>query len=332
MGRQRMISDRFWTDPKNSHYTTENLFTNVLFLTNSYSNIIGVYQVQWRSLGAGIGWTETQMLSAACDLEAKGGLAIDQVTGWVWVKNWWDHNSLSGAFKGKVGPKARAELGQVPEQWREAIHAWLAYCDVERILPFGRSPIDAPSNTHPSGSQGSLTNHTSNLISTTTTTGAPSTGGGGGIQPDLEALVDAAIWAASRVGGIHNEAGYRSAIKGRIQQTGPSAEDLLTLTAWRAEHAKRQEQDLARQRQVRQAEEDRSAQVRDIERTNAAFNLLAPADQALTLQAFQNHIASTNPMVFSLMKKQGLKSPVVQAAFTEFLRVEPNLTPETTTA
>jgi hypothetical protein len=326
-----MISDRFWTDPKHSHYTTENLFTNVLFLTNSYSNIIGVYQVQWRSLGAGIGWTETQMLSAASDLEAKGGLAIDQVTGWVWVKNWWDHNSLSGAFKGKVGPKARAELNQIPERWREAVHVWLADCDVDRILQLSGSPIDAPSNTHPSSSQASLTNHTSNLISTTTSTGGTSIGGGG-IRPDLEVLVDAAIWAASKVGGIHNEAGYRSAIKTRIQQTGPSSEDLLTLTAWRAEQTRIHEQGMARQRQVRQAEEDRSTRVLEHERINAAFNSLAPADQALTLQDFQNHIASVNPMVFSLMKKQGLKSPVVQAAFTDFLRTALNPSLETNAA
>lgn len=331
MGRQRMISDRFWTDPKHSHYTTENLFTNVLFLTNSYSNIIGVYQVQWRSLGAGIGWTETQMLSAASDLEAKGGLAIDQVTGWVWVKNWWDHNSLSGAFKGKVGPKARAELNQVPERWREAVHVWLSYCDVDRVLQLSGSPIDAPSNTLPRSSQGSLANHTSNLISTTTNIGGPSIGGGG-IHADLEALVDAAIWAASKIGGIHNEAGYRSAIKTRIQQTGPSAEDLLTLTAWRTEQARIHEQDVARQRQNRQAEEDRSVQAQEHERINAAFNSLAPTDQALRLQGFQNHIASVNPMVFSLMKKQGLKSPVVQAAFTDFLRTAPTLPPETTAA
>lgn len=331
MGRQRMISDRFWTDPKHSHYTTENLFTNVLFLTNSYSNIIGVYQVQWRSLGAGIGWTETQMLSAACDLEAKGGLTIDQATGWVWVANWWDHNSLSGAFKGKVGPKARAELSQVPEQWRTAIHRWLANCDTERVLQLSGSPLDAPSNTHPSSSQASLTNHTHNLISTTTSIAGPSIGGGG-IEPDLEALVDAAIWAASKTGGIHNEAGYRSAIKARIQQTGPSAEDLLTLTAWRAELAKLQVQSMARQHQARQAEEDRSAQLRELERLNAAFNLLGPADQASALQGFQEHIASANPMVYSLLKKHGMKSPVVQAAFTEFLRTTPNLIPETTAA
>lgn len=100
-----MISDRFWTDPKHSHYTTENLFTNVLFLTNSYSNIIGVYQVQWRSLGAGIGWTETQMLSAASDLEAKGGLAIDQVTGWVWVKKLVGSQFTKRSFQGKGRPQ-----------------------------------------------------------------------------------------------------------------------------------------------------------------------------------------------------------------------------------
>jgi regulator of protease activity HflC (stomatin/prohibitin superfamily) len=117
-----------------------------------------------------------------------------------------------------------------------------------------------------------------------------------------------------------------------MQQTGPSAEDLLTLTAWRAEQARIHEHGMARQRQVRQAEEDRSTQVQEHERINAAFSSLAPADQALTLQGFQNHIASVNPMVFSLMKKQGLKSPVVQAAFTDFLRTALNLTLETTAA
>lgn len=330
MGRHRMISDDFWTDPDLSHLTTENLLTLLLFLTNSYSNVTGVYRVQWRSLGAGIGWTEAQMLSAARDLESKGVVAIDETTGWIWVKTWWDHNSLSGAFKGKVGPKARAELNQIPEQWRAAIHLWLASCDVDDVLELAGSTIEGPSDTHASATQAPGPNHTNNITSTSTYS-ARSSIGGGGDHPDLDTLVNAAIWAASKSNGIHNEAGYRSAIKTRIQQNGPSAEDLLTLTAWRAEQVKMQEQGLARQQQERQAEEERSANARNIERINAAFNMLCPADQTLTLQGFQDHVISANPLVFSLLKKQGLKSPVVQAAFTEYLRTVPQLIPDTTT-
>lgn len=337
MGRHRMIMDSFWSDPNLSHLTTENLLTNLLFLTNRYSNVIGIYRIQWRSLGAGIGWTEAQMVSAARDLETKDVVAIDEATGWVWVKNWWDHNSLSGAFKGKVGPKARAELKQVPERWRIAVHAWLALCDVDQVLGLANnegSPIEAPSETHPGPIRAPGPNHTNNLISTTTGNADPSIGGGRN-QSDLNALIDAAIWAASKTSGIHNEAGYRSAIKARIQQNGPSAEDLLTLTAWRADLEKMQEQRLERQRLARQAEEDaeaRSALVRDNERINAAFAMLAPADQALTVQRFQEHVASCNPMVLSSLKKQGLKSPLVQAAFTEYLRTAPNLAQESSVA
>lgn len=336
MGRHRMIKDSIWGDPKLSNLTTENYLTLVLLLTNSYSNVIGVYRAQWRSLGAGIGWTEAQLLSAARDLEAKGLIAIDVDTGWIWVKPWWDHNSISGAFKGKASTKARSELNQVPEQWRTAVQTWLASHDEDGDLKFVVSTSVGPSDGHTWGylapSPNHTPNHTStgNHISTTTGNADPSIGGGGD-EPDLNALVNAAVWAAAKTSGIHNEAGYRAAIKTRIQQNGPSSEDLLTLKAWRADLRRIEEQRMEHQRLARQAEDDaeaRSARLRENERIIAAFDTLAPAERDKALDRFQ---ASCNPMVLSSLKKQGLKSPLVQAALTEYLRTAPTPSPEATT-
>lgn len=105
-GRPRMVSDGFWDDPDLADITHEERCTLLLFLTCKQSNVIGVYRIIWRQVGAGAGWTQDQVLNAARNLKAKGCLDIDESTGWIWVKEWWKHNSLRGAFTGNVAKKA----------------------------------------------------------------------------------------------------------------------------------------------------------------------------------------------------------------------------------
>lgn len=213
MARQRMVSDRFWKDADLASLTTEQRTALLLFLTAEESNIIGVYRVIWRAVGAGMGWTHDQVLNAARDLQAKNCVAIDEATGWIWVKEWWKHNSLRGAFTGNVAKPARIELSQVPEFWKKAILLWITENDHEGACkPLLRDLEGSGGNPNPSPS----------LISTTT--------GGEGV--DIDDLVEAAVWAARQAGDIKNEAGFRVKVRARIL-TDPNPEDIKSLRAWR---------------------------------------------------------------------------------------------------
>lgn len=331
MGRQRTIDDaEFWRSPRMANLSQEDKATLQYLLTSPYSNIIGVYQIVPRIAASEMGWNDGQLIAVLERLEKLELIRFDEASGFIWVRIWWFHNKLKAAFDGNVKKMAYSQLRKVPDHWLEDIQKWIIFHDERAVFtPIGR-PLEGASEGLAGAQVGATTNPTLTNISTTTC--IPALLNGGGTEVDIGTLVDAAMWSASKAGSIHNEGGYRSAIKARIQQAGPSAEDLLTLKAWRDDQARILGQEEARKRQAREAEDNRSAHLRDTERINAAFNLLSLADQASILEGFQIQIASTNPMVFSLLKKQGVKSPVVQAAFTEFLRTVPNLNRETTAA
>ena len=147
MGRTRFISDNFWSDPDFSDLTAENRLGLLLFLTSKESNIIGVYRVSWRILGAGPGWTHEQMLQVARDLEGKGFIEIDEKNNWVWVKSWWKNNSLRAAFMGNVAKPALRELSQVPNAWKQKIYDWLKNNDVDGACKALPSPLQGAEPT-----------------------------------------------------------------------------------------------------------------------------------------------------------------------------------------
>jgi Arc/MetJ-type ribon-helix-helix transcriptional regulator len=210
-----MVSDRFWRDADLASLTTEQRTALLLFLTAEESNIIGVYRVIWRAVGAGMGWTHDQVLNAARDLQAKDCVAIDEVTGWIWVKEWWKHNSLRGAFTGNVAKPARIELSQVPEFWKKAILLWITENDKEGACkPLLRD------------SQGSGGNPTTNRNLNPTTTEL-----GGELVADIDDLVEAALWASGSQ--VIKPGHYRAGIRKRLETSLPTLDDLATLSAWR---------------------------------------------------------------------------------------------------
>lgn len=131
MSRQRVIDESFWDDPDLVEYTGEIRFFLVLLLTNRFSNIIGIYRVNWRSLGAPLGWTYEQTINTAALLEGLGGCRIDVGTGWIWVTEWWKHNSFRGALTGNVAKKARLELEAIPSFWTDEVIEWLKKYDLD---------------------------------------------------------------------------------------------------------------------------------------------------------------------------------------------------------
>lgn len=131
MGRSRMVDDGFWGDPDLADLTIDERCTLLLFLTCPQSNVIGVYRLIWRQVGAGSGWTHDQILNASKNLKSKGCIDLEESSGWVWVKEWWKHNSIKGAFTGNVAKKARQELLQVPDPWKNGILSWIENNDFE---------------------------------------------------------------------------------------------------------------------------------------------------------------------------------------------------------
>lgn len=174
MGRSRMVDDGFWGDPDLADLTIDERCTLLLFLTCPQSNVIGVYRLIWRQVGAGSGWTHDQILNASKNLKSKGCIDLEESSGWVWVKEWWKHNSIKGAFTGNVAKKARQELLQVPDSWKSGILDWIENNDFEGAC----EPLI-------SSLRGAGGNSTTSYISipTTTTTGSGSS----------EDLVEAAL-------------------------------------------------------------------------------------------------------------------------------------------
>ncbi len=323
MGRYRMLSENYWTDPDLSDLTSEQRLALLLFLTNNDSNVIGVYRTQWRSLGSGPGWTEPQLLSVARDLVKKGSIVIDEATGWVWVKEWWKHNKFRGAFAGNVSGKARAELSKVPEQWAEAILEWLEANDEDGTLESLGSPFEGASKGLASPIQGPGSNLTVTTTSISTSTPNPigdGGDGGGGECLDLELLVDAAVWTTARVKVIKNESAFRHKVRTRISTSGANQADYQALAAWQSAQADARSSEQERQRLV--AQKARAAQEVAVEqaRVEETFASLPPERQDEIMTALGAHLAASSPATHAIFKKSGIQSKMVRVALAGFMK------------
>jgi len=119
MGRQRTINDaEFWRSPKIADRTQEDKATLLYALTSPYSNIVGVYSIVPRIAAAEMGWTADQLLVILKRLESLKLVQYDEATSFVWVRNWWDHNSAKMAVATTLRAKTYAQIDEVPEQWR----------------------------------------------------------------------------------------------------------------------------------------------------------------------------------------------------------------------
>lgn len=329
MGRQRMISDSIWTDPKLAHLSSEDLLTNVMLLSNRDSNVIGVYQTMWRSVGAGLGWTETQMLTKARDLAAKGVIAIDEREGWVWVKNWWDHNALRAAFLGNVAKKARSEFNKVPAHWKDAVYEWLLENDGDRVCEGLLTSFEGAYKGLESPSQGAGGNPTPNLSDSSTTT--PTKSSDSDFERlDIESLVEAAVWATSKTGVISNEPGFRHKVMTRIRTCGANPTDLQTLTSWQSAQATSRTRAILLQQSAADSERLASEQAHERDRIAASFESLDQSSQNELIRSLDTHLAATSPTVHKLFQKHGVASPVGRATLFEFMKSSSALSSELT--
>ncbi|EJN01731.1 hypothetical protein PMI40_03218 [Herbaspirillum sp. YR522] len=354
MGRQRIISDSFWTDPDLINLTTEDRMCLVLMMTNQDTNIIGIYRTVWRVVGAGMGWSEAQTLLAARDLMAKGHVEIDEATGWVWVKEWWKHNYIRGAFVGNVKGKALKEMSQIPEKWkRPAYESFLRFDEDGTVAEalsvltasesgaakgynalFGQQPLEEigsslariPYRGHrdglPSTSQGAPGNHTPNHIftpiSTTTQGNGLQPGGGDFEQVSLEDLVNAALWAAEKGKTIKNVGGYRRKVRNRLLEQGPNRTDFETLSAWRNAVEKATSRDDHAQKTLAQQEAANAEIAAKYRAAQIRFEALAADDRQVAIDEFKRCVVERSATLQRFYAKQGLVHKAVHAAFIQF--------------
>lgn len=303
MSRSRMVDDGFWDDPELSELTLEQRTALLLFLTCPQSNVIGVFRVIWRQIGAGAGWTQDQLLNAARDLEKKGCIEIDEATAWVWVKEWWKHNNIRAAFVGNVSKKAIEELAKVPEFWRVPVEKWLV--DNGREAPC--KPLLSPS---PSPFQGAGGNPTP--------THNPIFNHHQMVDDQISDLVEAAVWTAT--GKINNPSAYRRAVRQRIADEGPSPEDWAALTRWRA-WCEQQQADATAQANKQKAAIELKA-INDQKRQAAESFLVAldAKSRAEIERQFQEWLlAKKQRNVLDVLGRTGIDgSPMVFSQFLEF--------------
>ena len=131
MGRQRTINDaEFWRSPRVADRTQEDKATLLYLLTSPYSNIIGVYQIVPRIAAAEMGWTADQLLSILYRLSSSDLADFDATSGFVWVKNWWDHNSAKMAVATTLRLRTLLQIDAIPTLWRDEF-----LCDFLSRLP-----------------------------------------------------------------------------------------------------------------------------------------------------------------------------------------------------
>jgi hypothetical protein len=97
----------------------EDKATLLYLLTSPYSNIIGVYQIVPRIAAAEMGWTADQLLTILKRLNDSNIALFDVESGFVWVKNWWDHNSAKMAVATTLRSKTLSQIDAVPASWRD---------------------------------------------------------------------------------------------------------------------------------------------------------------------------------------------------------------------
>lgn len=116
-GRQRTVSDDFWSDPDLAGLDMQAKYATLYLLTNRHSNIIGVYRVVPRLICGELGWSQDEVSRVFADLARQDVIAWDPETGWVWVKPWWKEHHVGVAFGGKLAARALEEVKRIPGQW-----------------------------------------------------------------------------------------------------------------------------------------------------------------------------------------------------------------------
>lgn len=158
---------------------------------------------------------------------------------------------------------------------------------------------------------------TTSEISSSTTTHHPVV-----VNQDMEELIEAAVWSESLSRPIKNEVGFRVRKRQRLRDHGPSAEDLVALSAWRANQkrlAAEKEKAAKQEREREAAETQRAKNAGRAARAQEYFNSLDDAARSSLLQRFGEHLSATQSHAFQTFRRTGLEGELVRRALWSYL-------------
>jgi hypothetical protein len=139
------------------------------------------------------------------------------------------------------------------------------------------------------------------------------------VVDDIENLIEAGVWAEGLTRPIKNETGLRRKIRTRLLDSGPNAEDLHALRAWRA-YQERSSADQAQQERDRAAaasrEQQRAAQAA---RADAFLQSLDEASRAAIVKEFGEWLSMHNKAVFQYFRRDGLNSKFAASEFKSYI-------------
>lgn len=121
MSRQRTINDQIWRSNRLSGCTVEDRYALFYFLTSPFSNVIGAYEIVLRVAASEMGWDpDSQLMPVMRRLIDAGILDFDPQANYIWVKDWWDHNSAKMAVATTLRKKTLEQIEALPQGWRDA--------------------------------------------------------------------------------------------------------------------------------------------------------------------------------------------------------------------
>ncbi|AZY51392.1 hypothetical protein [Bordetella avium] len=121
MSRQRTINDQIWRSNRLSGCTVEVRYALFYFLTSPFSNVIGAYEVVLRVAASEMGWDpDSQLMPVMRRLIDAGILDFDPQANYIWIKDWWDHNSAKMAVATTLRKRTLEQIAALPRGWRDA--------------------------------------------------------------------------------------------------------------------------------------------------------------------------------------------------------------------
>ncbi|WP_368655616.1 hypothetical protein ABRY94_04080 [Castellaniella ginsengisoli] len=121
MSRQRTINDQIWRSNRLSGCTVEDRYALFYFLTSPFSNVIGAYEIVIRGAASEMGWDpDSQLMPVMRRLIDAGILDFDPQANYIWIKDWWDHNSAKMAAATTLRKKTFEQIAALPQGWRDA--------------------------------------------------------------------------------------------------------------------------------------------------------------------------------------------------------------------
>lgn len=145
MAKTRMINTRFWSDGYIAELEPIEKLLFLYFLTNSHTDLCGVYELPIRTMAfeTGIGEEKLRNILTRFSLDGK----VEYMDGWVIIKNFLKHQSKSST---KVAQGITRSLEELPESIRTRIpFDTISHSDLDSDLNLNSDSSGATAPTLP---------------------------------------------------------------------------------------------------------------------------------------------------------------------------------------